>query len=59
MRKNFRDFAWTGMQKARQMGADSAELFVVKSRSLEVEMKDGSLDEIKQAESQGVGLRVL
>lgn len=59
MRKNFRDFAWTGMQKARQMGADSAELFVVKSRSLEVEMKDGSLDEIKQADSQGVGLRVL
>lgn len=59
MGKTFQDFAWTGLQKARQMGADSAELFVVKSRSLEVEIKDGSLDEIKQSDSQGVGLRIL
>ncbi len=59
MGKTFQDFAWTGLQKARQMGANSAELFVVKSRSLEVEIKDGSLDEIKQSDSQGVGLRIL
>ena len=59
MEKAFLEFAGTGLKKARQMGADSAELFVTKSRSLEVEIKDGSLDEIKQSESQGVGLRVI
>ena len=32
MGKTFQDFAWTGLRKARQMGADSAELFVMKSR---------------------------
>lgn len=59
MRNNFPEFAKTGIQKARQMGADHAELFVVKNRSLEVEIKDGSLEQMKQAESQGVGLRVI
>ena len=39
--RNFLDFAKTGLQKARQLGADSAELFIVKNRSLEVEMKEG------------------
>ena len=59
MEKKFLEFAGVGLQKARQMGADSAELFMVKKRSLEVEIKDGSLDEIKQADSQGVGLRII
>lgn len=59
MKNNFPEFAKTGIQRARQMGADHAELFVVKSRSLEVEIKDGSLEQIKQSDSQGVGLRVM
>ena len=59
MSRNFLDFAKTGLQKARQLGADSAELFIVKNRSLEVEMKEGSLDEIKQSDSQGVGMRII
>ena len=45
MSRNFLDFAKTGLQKARQLGADSAELFIVKNRSLEVEMKEGSLEQ--------------
>ena len=56
---DFLKFAKTGLQKAKMMGADQAELFVVKNRSMEVEMKDGSIDEIKQSDSQGVGLRVI
>lgn len=59
MGQSFLEFAKIGLQKAKNMGADSAELFVVNSRSFEVEMKDGSLDEMKQSDSQGVGLRVI
>lgn len=59
MGQNFLEFAKTGLHKARQNGADHAELFVVKSRSFEAELKDNRIDEIKQAESSGVGLRVI
>ncbi len=59
MGNHFLDFARTGLMKARQMGADHAELFVMKNRSQEVEIKDDCLDQIKQSESQGVGLRVI
>ena len=59
MEKQFLEFARSGLAKARQMGADHAEVFVVKNRSQEIEIKDDSLDQIKQSESQGVGLRVI
>ncbi len=59
MGNSFLEFAKTGLTKARQMGADHAELYVVKNRSQEVEIKDDCLDQIKQSESQGVGLRVI
>ena len=59
MENQFLEFARSGLAKARQMGADHAEVFVVKNRSQEIEIKDGSLDQIKQSESQGVGLRVI
>ncbi len=59
MGNTFLEFAKIGMQKARKMGADHVEFFVMKNRSLEVEIKDDSLEQIKQADSQGVGLRVI
>ena len=59
MENQFLEFARSGLAKARQMGADHAEVFVVKNRSQEIEIKDDSLDQIKQSESQGVGLRVI
>ena len=59
MEKEFSEFAKSGLEKAKKMGADHAEIFVVKSRSLEVEVKDGKIDEMKQSESNGVGLRVI
>lgn len=59
MGQNFLEFAKTGLYKAKLNGADHAELFVVKSRSFEVELKNNYIDEMKQSESNGVGLRVL
>ncbi len=59
MGNHFLEFAKTGLSKAKKMGADHAELFVIKNRSQEVEIKDDCLDQIKQSESQGVGLRVI
>ena len=59
MGQNFLEFAKTGLYKAKQNGADHAELFVVKSRSFEAELKNNRVDEMKQAESSGVGLRVI
>ena len=59
MGQSFLEFAKTGLHKAKQNGADHAELFVVKSRSFEVELKNNHIDDMKQAESSGVGLRVL
>ena len=59
MENQFLEFARSGLAKARQMGADHAEVFVVKNRSPEIEIKDDSLDQIKQSENQGVGLRVI
>lgn len=59
MKHNFLEFAKTGLYKAKQNGADHAELFVVNSRSFEVELKNNRIDDMKQAESSGVGLRVI
>ena len=59
MGQSFLEFAKTGLHKAMQNGADHAELFVVKGRSFEVELKNNHIDDMKQAESSGVGLRVL
>lgn len=59
MGQNFFEFAKTGLYKARECGADHAELFVVKSRSFEAEIKNNRIDELKQAESSGIGLRVI
>ena len=39
MGQSFLEFAKTGLHKAMQNGADHAELFVVKGRSFEVELK--------------------
>ncbi len=59
MKQSFLGFSKTGLYKAKQLGADHAELFVMKSRSFEVELKDNAIDEIKQSESNGVGMRVI
>lgn len=59
MSQNFLEFAKTGIHKAKQMGAKHAELFVMKSKQLEVQIKDDVIDELQQSDSQGVGIRVI
>lgn len=59
MSQSFFEFAKTGLYKAHQLGADGAEIFVMKNKELEVQIKDDNLDEIKQAEGHGVGIRVI
>jgi len=59
MGQSFLEFAKTGLYNAKKNGAEHAELFVVKSRSFEVELKNHRIDDMKQAESSGVGLRVI
>jgi len=59
MGQNVQTFAKLGLMKAHKMGADSAEVFVVKQRSLELEMKNNNLEDLNQAEKHGVGIRVL
>lgn len=59
MEAEFPKFVKTALQKAKAMGADQAEAVVIKYRSLELQLKSGTVDEIKQADSQGIGLRVL
>jgi len=59
MAQNFMDFAKTGIYKAKKMGADHAELFVLKSKNLDVQLKEEKIDEMHQSESQGIGIRVI
>ena len=59
MGQQFLEFAKTGLYKAKQQGADHAELFVLKSRAFEAELKNNAIDEMKQAENNGIGLRVI
>ena len=59
MEQGFLKFAKTGLHKAKQLGADHVELFVMKSRNFEAEIKNNRIDEMKQSESSGVGVRIL
>ena len=40
-------------------GADAAEVYLQSSRNLVVEIRDGEIETVQQAESHGVGIRVL
>lgn len=44
---------------ARKGGADAAEAAVIESRSTEVSLRDGELEDIERSESQDAGLRVM
>lgn len=53
------NLAKNSLARAKQMGADSAEVYLLRNRALEVEVRNENLDEIKQSESRGIGLRIL
>lgn len=46
------------VEKARKMGADMAEAYMLHARELTVEVSEGKVETLKLAEDQGVGIRV-
>lgn len=52
------DIAGDLIERARKAGADAAEATVAESRSLELSVRDGSLEDIERSESLDAGLRV-
>jgi len=43
---------------ARKLGADAADALAVDGRSTEIELRDGRIEKLEQAEAQEIGLRV-
>ena len=46
------------MAQALQSGADAAEAAIVESRSLELSVRDGAMEDIERSESKDAGIRV-
>lgn len=55
----FLDIAATAVQRARKLGGDEVEAFLSFARELLVEVRDGAVETLKQAEDQGLGVRVI
>ena len=47
------------LKSAKRAGATEAEAFLQANRELNVEVRDGRAASVKQADSRGLGLRVL
>lgn len=47
------------LESAKKSGATEAEVFLQSSRELDVEVRNGRAESVKQADSRGLGLRVL
>ena len=53
------DFAADLVTRARKKGADAADCLFVQSQSLAAQVRNGELEELEQADSFDIGLRVL
>jgi len=53
------DVAKQALQYAKRAGAAEAEAFLQTNRELNVNVRDGRVESVKQADSRGLGLRVL
>jgi PmbA protein len=45
--------------KAKKNGADSAEVYIIQSQDLSIEVSNGQIETLKNAETRGLGLRVI
>ena len=59
MDQQFKRFVDTGMSKAAKLGVSDVEFFIMKHKAMELEVKQGKLQDSKLAEGQGIGVRVL
>jgi PmbA protein len=58
MTKDLHALAQTALARAKHFGASAADALVVDGRSLEVAVRDGTIENLEQSEAVEVGLRV-
>ncbi|WP_031514897.1 TldD/PmbA family protein [Desulfofalx alkaliphila] len=59
MPDNMLNVAEGAVAKARQRGAEMAEAYIVRSKSLSIDVHDGVVETMKLAEDRGIGLRLI
>ena len=55
---DYQAFAEDLVRQCREKGADAAEVFIESNRDLSIEIRNGEVETIQEAASQGVGFRV-
>lgn len=55
---NLKDLAAQVVDKARKMGADQSEVFLISSKDLSIDVSNGSVETLKLAEDRGLGVRI-
>lgn len=56
---NYHDLAATLVSRGRRLGASEVEVFVQASRNLSIRVRNGDIETIQEADTGGVGFRVL
>ncbi|MBC7363265.1 MAG: TldD/PmbA family protein [Candidatus Aminicenantes bacterium] len=56
---DFKNIAEQVIKEARKKGADQAEVYLVKSRQLSLEVRNGEIESVQEASSYGLGLRLI
>ena len=59
MTKQYMQIAKDAVQKATQSGAALAEAYLLSSKDLSIEIRDGAVETMKLAEDRGLGVRVI
>ena len=55
---DYKLFAEDCVKKALAMGADAAEVYIEADRGLSIELRNGDIETIEEASTQGAGFRV-
>jgi PmbA protein len=58
MTMDYKELAEQLVQTCLKKGADSAEVFVQTGRQLRIEVRNGDIDTVQEAASQGIGFRI-
>ncbi len=58
MTASFSELARQVVEKAQGLGADQSEAFLIKSKDLSIDVRDGEVETLKLAEDRGLGVRI-
>lgn len=58
MEQKFINFAKNLLVKSKKLGVDGAEVYIIQSQDLSIEVANGEIETLKNAESKGVGIRI-